>query len=268
MTVLLGLALVLSAAQDRRFPAFQAGAQDMVFEESPPHLADEELRIRFGASDKIPPYDVTKEKFRVVVPRSYRHETPWGLFVYINAGDSPGIPARYLPVLEKRRLLAVAAYRSGNPRNIFDRFRLAIDANFNMDRRFNIDPDRVYVSGFSGGGRVASMLAVAYADLFNGAIPLCGVNFYTRIPHGADKVLPPNYIPAAPVLKVAREKGRYVLVTGEKDFNRDNTRSVFEHGFRKQGFRHALLLEVPGMKHAPPPAEWLEKGLEFLDRPK
>ena len=69
-------------------------------------------------------------------------------------------------------------------------------------------------------------------------------------------------------LAIAKSKGRYVLVTGEKDMNLANTRAVFEHGFKKEGFKRALLLEVPGLAHSPPAADWLEKGLEFLDRTK
>ena len=260
---LLAVGLALASLQGIPY-----GASDITFDQSPPHCDADELKARFRAKEDAGPYDVTKEKYRIVVPRSYTPATKWGLFIYINAGDSPGIPGKYLPVLEKRKLLAIAAYRSGNRRNIFDRFRLAIDANFNMDRRFKIDPNRVYVSGFSGGGRVASMVAVAYADLFSGAIPFCGVSFYKAIPSDPGKSWPPGYLPVTPALKIAKAKGRYVLVTGEKDFNLKNTRAVFKHGFRQEGFKHALLLEVPGMKHAPPPAAWLEKGLEFLDRPE
>jgi hypothetical protein len=56
-----------------------------------------------------------------------------------------------------------------------------------------------------------------------------------------------------------------VLVTGEKDFNRVEVHSTEENGFRKEGFASVLCLEVPGVGHAMPPAEWLGKGLEFLD---
>ena len=38
--------------------------------------------------------------------------------------------------------------------------------------------------------------------------------------------------------------------------------------FKKEGFKFAKLLEVPGMGHSAPPAEWFDKGLEFLDKPK
>jgi predicted esterase len=268
---LIGLALSAAApaqAQAGKLPPFQAGASDISFDASPPLCDADELKARFRSKEDAGPYDVTKEKFRIVIPKTYAHTAKWGLLVYINADDGAGLPAGYETILEKRKLLAVAAYKAGNPRNIFDRFRLAIDAAFNMEKRFNIDPSRVYVSGFSGGGRVASMLAVAYADLFSGAIPLCGVNFYTDIPSEPGKHWPRGYVPVEPALKIAKEKGRYVLVTGEKDMNLKNTQAVYEEGFKKEGFKHALLLNVPGLGHAPPPAEWMDKGLDFLDHPK
>ena len=261
------LMLLLGFAQAEKLPAFQAGASDVTFEKSPPHCDVDELKARFRSKEDAGPYDVTKEKFRIVVPKTYTHAAKWGLFVYINADDGAALPGGYEAALEKHKLLAISAYKCGNPRNIFDRFRLAIDANFNMTRRFNIDPARVYVSGFSGGARTASMVAVAYADLFSGAIPLCGVNFYTEIPSEPGKHWPVSYIPVNEALKIAKPGGRYVFVTGEKDFNLANTRAVFEHGFKKEGFKHIKLLEVPGMGHNPAPAEWLEKGLDFLDKP-
>jgi len=258
----------LLATQAGKLPPFQPGASDVTFEKSPPHSDADELKARFRASDAIAPYDVTKEKFRLVVPKSYTHAAKWGLFVYINPDDGAGLPAGYEAILEKHKLISVTAYKSGNGRHIFDRFRMAIDATFNVQKRFNIDPARVYVSGFSGGGRVASMLAVAYADLFSGGIPFCGANFYTEIPSEGGKFWPPGYIPVDEALKIAKESSRYVLVTGEKDMNLKETRSVYENGFRKEGFKHSLILEVPGMGHSAPPADWFDKGLNFLDKPK
>src|SRR5581483_2489168 len=160
MTALAILATVL-ALQAGKPPAPKAGASDVTFEKSGPLTDAEELKARFRAKEDAGPYDVAREKFRVVVPRSYAASGRWGLFVFVNAGDDPGLPAEYEAVLEKHKLVGVAAYRSGNGRNIFDRFRLAIDAAVNLPARLPIDPKRVYVSGFSGGARVASMLAVA-----------------------------------------------------------------------------------------------------------
>ncbi len=135
-----------------------------------------------------------------------------------------------------------------------------------MSKRFHINPDRVYVSGLSGGGRTASMLGVAYADVFSGTFPIVGANFYRPIPTAdPGKSWMPTYRPEAAILEPAKAKNRYVLLTGEDDFNRENTRRVFQHGFEPEGFRHILYLEVPGMGHAHPPAEWFARGIEFLD---
>ncbi|HLY11385.1 MAG TPA: PHB depolymerase family esterase [Planctomycetota bacterium] len=262
------LALWALAVQADKLPPFEPGASDVTFEKSSPLGEIDVMKARFHFKVEVNPYNVAQEKFRMVIPKPYTHGDKWGLFVYVNPGDGAGLPDGYEAILEKHRLIAVAAYKTGNERNVVERFRLALDAQFNMVRRFNIDPARVYVSGFSGGGRIASMLGVAYADLFPGAIPFCGVNFYTSIPSEPGKVWPPNYSPASDTLRTAKSTARYVLVTGEKDMNLKNTQAVYDHGFKKEGFKHALLMEVPGMGHSPPPAESFDKGLDFLDTVK
>ena len=92
-----------------------------------------------------------------------------------------------------------------------------------------------------------------------------GVNFYTELPAENGKQFGISYIPDDQALAIAKKECRYVLVTGEKDSNRVNTHSAEENGFRKEGFASVLCLEVPGLGHAMPPGEWLDKGLEFLD---
>src|SRR5262245_51710566 len=96
------VALLLAlATQDPKRPAFTPGTTDATFGTSCKALCDpEEIKARFRASDQVGPYDVTKEKFKLVVPKSYAHTAKWGLFVYINADDSPGLPAEYEPLLE------------------------------------------------------------------------------------------------------------------------------------------------------------------------
>ena len=45
-----------------------------------------------------------------------------------------------------------------------------------------MNPERVYVSGLSGGGKMASMVAIDHAHLFKGAIYNCGVEFWDSPP--------------------------------------------------------------------------------------
>ncbi len=255
------------ASQGAELPPFTAGKSTVQFSKLPIQADAVELKMRVHSVEDPAPLDVSKEKFQIIIPAAYRHSEPWGVFVWISPGDAPGIPAEWEAVLAARKLLFVGAFKSGNPRSIFDRMRLAVVANAGMRERFNVDPRRVYVSGFSGGGRVASMLGVAYADMFTGAAPFMGVNFYEDIRDGKN-AFGANFIPDPQVLAIARKSGRYALVTGEKDFNRANTKAVFEQGYRKEGFANVTYLEAPGVAHAPPPAPWLERALEFLDEGK
>ena len=257
--------LAAGALAAAELPAFTPGKQTIQFTASALQSAADEVKSRLHSIEEPGPFDITREKFQLIVPKTYAHAEPWGLFIWISAGDAPTIPADWEPVLAARKLLFVGAFKSGNPRSIFDRVRLAVDANIGMRRKFNVDGRRVYVSGFSGGARVASMIGVGYGDMFSGAIPFMGVNFYTELPAGEGKKFNVSYLPDDEVLELAKKKCRYVLVTGEKDFNRMNTRSAHEHGFKKEGFANVLYLEVPALGHALPGAKTLEQGIEFLD---
>lgn len=249
-------------------PPFTPGKQTIQFTRSALQSAADEVKSRLHSVEEPGPFDITREKFQLIVPKNYTHAEPWGLFIWINAGDAPNIPPDWEAMLAARKLLFIGAFKSGNPRNIFDRVRLALDANIGMRGRFNIDGRRVYLSGFSGGARVASMVGVAYGDMFSGTVPFMGVNFYTELPAGEGRKFGVSYIPDDEVLELARQKCRYVLVTGEKDFNRVNTRSAYENGFVKEKFASVHYLEVPGLGHALPGAKTLGECLDFLDRSK
>lgn len=238
------------------------------FSKSPPQGAAEQLKMRLHSAEIPGAYDVTKETYEVLVPPAYKKTEPHGLFIWISAGNDVKIAKEWEAVLAEKKVIFIGAKNSGNNRDIFDRFRLAIDANLNMRELFNIDGRRVYVSGFSGGSRVASMLGVTYGEMFSGTVAFMGVNFYTDITAPDNKVYGLNYIPDDEVLAMAKKACRYALVTGEKDFNRPNTYGVFADGFRKEGFAGIKLFDVPGQGHAPPSADWLKKALDFLDEGK
>lgn len=239
------------------------------FEESPVQSADPvQVRYRLMAAEEPPPYDVAKESFEILLPAGWDGKSDLGLFLWIHAGDTPQIPENWEEVLARHRLVFIGANRSGNRRNIFDRIRLAIDANHNVRRQLPIDGRRVYVSGFSGGSRVASMLGVAWGEMFSGTICCMGVNFYTDVAAPDGKVYGLSYLPDGDLLPLVRKHCRFALVTGEKDFNRPNTLAAFENGFEKEGFAHVRVFDVPGHGHSPPPADWLEKAIEFVDGEK
>jgi predicted esterase len=130
-----------------------------------------------------------------------------------------------------------------------------------------VDGRRVYVSGFSGGARVASNLAVTYAEMFSGGLFCMGVNFYQPVLGKDQNVYPARYLPVEEILGIAKEACRFSLITGEKDFNLANTEAVHA-AMQKEGFSAVQLLNIPGQGHKPFAGKWLEKALEFLDEGK
>lgn len=259
-----------AASPDRPLPELEPGVWSTVrFRESPPQSADPiQVRYRLMAAEDPPAYDVAKESYRILLPGDWDGKSPLGLFIWIHAGDTPQIPEEWEKILTKHQLVFIGANRSGNPRNIFDRIRLAVDANHNVRQQLPIDGRRVYVSGFSGGSRVASMLGVAWGEMFSGTICCMGVNFYTDVAAPDGKVYGLSYLPDEDLLPLVKKHCRFALVTGEKDFNRPNTLGAFENGFEKEGFAHARVFDIPGQGHSLPPAAWLDQAISFVDEGK
>lgn len=273
--LLFSLLLVTARGQETPVPGpplpeLKPGVRTTVrFTESPPQSGDPvQVRYRLMAAEEPPAYDVSKESYEILLPADWDGKAPLGLFIWIHSGDAPQIPKEWEKILTKHQLVFIGANRSGNPRNVFDRIRLAVDANHNVRQQLPIDGRRVYVSGFSGGSRVASMLGVAWGEMFSGTICCMGVNFYTDVAAPDGKVYGLSYLPDEELLPLVKRSCRFALVTGEKDFNRANTLGAFENGFQKEGFAHARVFEIPEHGHSPPPADWIDQALSFVDEGK
>ncbi len=235
----------------------------------------ERFRVQLGN----PPddYNLTDESFWVYVPKNYDGSEPYGLIVWINAGETGEPPEHYQPVLDQHKLIWIGADNSGNPRSFWHRAGLALDGLHNITQQYDIDPMRIYVSGISGGGRCASRIGPTYADLFAGAFPIIGVDFFKRLPHPDArqnalqttlKFWGAAFNPPSPrIMRRAKRDGRYVLLTGETDGNRAQTIATYKYGYQRAKFANITYLEVPGMGHTLPPAEWFEKGVVALDAP-
>jgi hypothetical protein len=246
--------------------AVAPGRSEVQFSEAAPYGSTAEIRRRLGYREiPLPEIDITKEKFEIIAPEAYSTNSDWGLLVWVSPSDSARIPADWQAELAKHRVLFISAYNSGNDRHPIERIRLALDAICNMCRRFKIERKRTYIGGFSGGARVASMLGVAYADVFTGTLCICDVNFYRNVPAAAGQNYAAYYLPDPGALSLAKKSGRFVLLTGENDINRENTKAVLEKGFKPNGFSRVLYLEVPGMQHAIPGAADLNTALEYLE---
>lgn len=246
-------------------------------EERSPHSALEAVASRLGlnlkaieAGEHEKRYELTRESFEVFVPEEYVDDGTWGLLVWVSPGESGSFDQgrQYLESLKKHKLVWVGANNSGNPRPSWIRIGLALDGAHLMARRYKLDAARVYIAGVSGGGRISSMTAVSYPEVFAGGMYIVGCNFYRQIeaPGSPGQFFRKSFSPPpAKLFRDSKSRSRHVLLTGETDGNRLQAHTYFHQGFKRDGFEHVIYLEVPGMGHRAPPAEWFEKGLAFLE---
>ena len=155
--------------------------------------------------------DLTEERFVLYVPP---HEPPAGyaLLVFIPPWDEAQLPHGWDTVLDRYGVIFVSAAHSANTADpIGRREPLALLAAYNVMRRYRVDPERVYVGGFSGGSHMALRLALAYPDLFRGALLNAGSD-----PLDAGPPSPPERA----LLERFQVSTRIVFVTGEHDLLR------------------------------------------------
>jgi predicted peptidase len=150
--------------------------------------------------------------------------------------------------MDQQNLIYIAANNSGNKVLTSRRMVLALFAVRALGQHYAFDTSRINVSGFSGGGRVASRIATQYPDVFTGALYICGVDFWKK-----DKT--PN------VDRLLQN--RFVFLTGTRDFNQRETRQI-QKRYIKAGAQHTKLIIVPDMAHKHPDAIYLTEALQFL----
>jgi len=219
--------------------------------------------------------DLSAETFEVNVPEEYKEQQangggePWGLLVWVSPGPY-GAPQRtdVSDVLRKHHLIWVGANNAGNKRFTWDRVVLALDAVYNMQALYGVAPSRIYVSGYSGGGRIASALSILYPDVFRGGLMVVGCDFYQPIavPDRPGTHWPASFQePPRERLDQARQDSHFVLLTGTRDFNRAQNRAIY-HAMEDAGFQHVTYLEVPdGDHYMGLDPGWFDRALTALD---
>jgi len=170
-------------------------------------LANVEV-ARVAAQLRPQAIDLTQETFSMYVPTQPASKG-YGLIVFIPPWQDARLPPGWDAVLNETGMIFITAAKSGNEANVIDRrMPLALLGAYNVMQRYPIDSDRVYIGGFSGGSRVAMKVALAYPDLFHGALLNAGSD-----PIGnREAIMPPDDLFAQ-----FQSSSRLVYVTGSSD---------------------------------------------------
>lgn len=209
----------------------------------------------------LPEYtlDLAQERFALQVPSTPAPAAGYGLLVFIPPWPEAAVPREWIRALERTGIVFVTAAQSGNDQAVIPRrMALALHAYANVVARLHIDPERVYVGGFSGGARVAERLALAYPDVFRGAF----------LDGGSDPIgTMPVPLPSPERLQQAQSHLRLVFAYGADDG--ENARRARETG---RSAVDACLpattrLAMPHHAHALADASTVLQGLRALEAP-
>lgn len=233
----------------------QTGVRDMKVAE--PTRLDWAFAVQgFGPKAGVLPadFDLTKQRYQLFTPKGYKADktTAWPLVVFISPGDAPMGLASWKTVCEKHGVLFCSPYKAGNSVAAGQRTRIVLDMLDDVRRHHRIDPDQTYITGFSGGGRMACAIGFALPEFFGGVVPVCGTNPISGTTYLRHRV---------------QDRLSVAFLTGEKDFNRKENEESLHPWFKELDIR-TMLEVVPKMGHEVPSAQvtdevylWLKDDL-------
>lgn len=202
--------------------------------------------------------DLASERFAVYVPPTMP-EKGFGLLVFVSPWNEAAVPSPWISQLDKHGIIYVTAANSGNSNKVLDRREpLALLAAYNIMQRYHVDPSRVYIGGFSGGSRVALRLALAYPDLFRGALLDAGSD-----PIGDAQV----HLPPANLMRRFQESSRLIFMTGANDNENLDLDERSRRSLRGWCVSGIVTLNVPFTRHELASVETFAKALEAVETP-
>jgi ankyrin repeat protein len=189
----------------------------------------------------------------VYVPKDYDGAKPFGLLVsMINEKSSNQLPRPdFAKTLDARHIIWVGF----DPYNgIYEPFAdthecFSLAIVYNMLKHFNIEQRRIYMAGFSWGGRLTGEIVPRQPRVFKGGIAVGGC-FTT-----GQRLVPALYY--------GRGHVTMVMAAGDYDFNRKETYAGYDT-LRTLGYR-SIFIEEPLIGHALFSPANFEKALQLLD---
>jgi ankyrin repeat protein/pimeloyl-ACP methyl ester carboxylesterase len=209
--------------------------------------------------DVDPKLDLAQYPVAVYVPRGYDGSQSYGLIIsMMNAKSSSQFPKpEYIDTLDDHHLLYVGFdpyngifYDSSADYMYTSHEGLVLAAVYHMLGAYNVDRNRIYLTGFSWGGRLTGEIVPRQPRIFTGGIAVGGC--FTS---GA------RIIPSFPY---ASKRAVMVLATGDWDYNRDETYNGYDT-FLALGYK-AYYIQEPRRGHARISGENFEKAVSLLDR--
>lgn len=254
-TLAAGLCLAIGAAAAHAAPT--DGYQPRVVVSAPTRLdwtfALASQSLADPPAEWLKDYDSTKQQYELYAPPKRDPKKLLPVIVFISPGAEPMGWNQFEPVCKSLGILFVGVRDAGNDCPNKRRVRIVLDVLDDVRRNYPTDPDRTYLAGFSGGGRIACAVAFALPDCFGGVLPICASGDLRDETWLRQRVI---------------DRLSVALMTGDGDFNRaevERLRGPYlkDVGVRARWWEQAGLGHgVPGEKQLTEAVKWLDEGAE------
>ena len=258
-----------------------ASAKKGAFEAHLTHRAPistrEQIAARFGGrAATLPDYDPTKETFDVYVPADPGPDGKYGLMIAQNYGDIGKPPTAWTAVLDAHHLIWMGAQRAGDGAGTAKRIGLMLDAVYNAEGTWNVDPNRVFCF-ISSAESPACGAPLYFPDVFVGSVHCHLMQWFHNIQNGKDKQLAPwqfGKLPKikSPQLELAQSRRYYIIDRLEENHvgGQDPNADVMNNGFIRDGYPNVKMGAAEthiGNKYMDCSAEWFEPAVAYIDIP-
>jgi predicted esterase len=199
--------------------------------------------------DWLPDYESRKQHYELFVPSRANAREPLPLLLFVSP-SSEAMGWKDLESLCKQRgFLFAAPHQAGNDCPPKKRVRIVLDVLDDVRRCYPVDPDRTYIAGFSGGGRIACAVAFALPEYFGGVMSVGAAHELRGESWLRQRVI---------------DRLRVALLTGESDFNRGEVERWRGPLLQEVGVQAQVWVE-PGRGHAMPALSYLTEAASWME---
>lgn len=202
-------------------------------------------------------FAASTETADVFIPNNYTSDKPVGIYIHMNAGDSAYLSANYQSSLDNLYCIGASPDHAGNDRHDPWRIARALDLVASLKDQYNVDQDRIYIGGFSGGALISMLAGMIYPDVFKGVVSTEHVikrDYWEKIFTWDD------------MAQMRENNQRWAFIMGVDSYAIWHMRynvDFWELTLEFDTFR----TEVAGMAHSQPYSSTLEQSIHWVDAP-
>jgi predicted esterase len=197
----------------------------------------------------LPDYDSAKQTFELYVPARPNPKKLLPVIVFISPGNDPAGWKNFEKPCKDLGFVFIGVRDAGNDVPGKKRVRIVLDALDEVRRTLPTDPDRTYIAGFSGGGRIACAIGFALPENFGGVVPICA----------AGELRSESWLRQRCIDRLS-----VALLSGSTDFNRGEVERWRGPQLKEVGVRTKVWVQ-DGLGHGIPNAKTLTEALRWLD---